>query len=85
MLLPKINSFGWGVKTSHKLKPSYNPSDDPDDLTVNISVHPWKNLSHTIMGPFYSGDPIALKMDDFFYGRIPPAAPIPEWLNPSVD
>ena len=24
----------------------------------------------------------ALKMDDFFYGRKPPAAPIPDWLNP---
>lgn len=23
----------------------------------------------------------ALKMDDFFYGRKPPAAPIPDWLN----
>ena len=27
----------------------------------------------------------ALKMDDFFYGRKPPAAPIPEWLNPAAD
>jgi len=27
----------------------------------------------------------ALKMDDFFYGRNPPAAPIPEWLNPATD
>ena len=26
----------------------------------------------------------ALKMDDFFYGRKPPAAPIPNWLNPSA-
>jgi len=25
----------------------------------------------------------ALKMDDFFYGRKPPAAPIPDWLNPT--
>jgi ferredoxin len=27
----------------------------------------------------------ALKMDDFFYGQNPPAAPIPEWLNPATD
>ena len=25
----------------------------------------------------------ALKMDDFFYGRKPPPAPIPAWLNPA--
>lgn len=27
---------------------------------------------------------LALKMDDFFYGRKPAAAPIPEWLNPAA-
>jgi len=26
----------------------------------------------------------ALKMDDFFYGRKPPAAPLPNWLNPAA-
>ncbi len=25
----------------------------------------------------------ALKMDDFFYGRKPAAAPDPEWINPA--
>ena len=28
---------------------------------------------------------LALKMDDFFYGREPQVAPIPEWLNPVAD
>jgi reductive dehalogenase len=27
----------------------------------------------------------ALQMDDFFYGRKPPAAPIPKWLNPATN
>ena len=26
----------------------------------------------------------ALKMDDFFYGRIPEPAPVPAWLDPGL-